>query len=81
MVRYFKNISDLIQKNFNENGSDIIIQCNMKTVNYLVVTLNYKNSTDFPYHKQNNQIKYIITESNHPPSTIKQLPISVKYPF
>ena len=47
----------------------------MKTVNYLHVTLNLENSTYRPYHKENNQLKYIITEYNHP---IKQLPISIE---
>ena len=73
----FKNISGPksekvkkdIQKLFKENELDIIIQCNMKTVNY---------STYRPYQKENNQIKYIYTESNHPPSIIKQLPLSIE---
>ena len=50
----------------------------MKTVNYLDVTLNLENSTYRPYQKENNQIKYINTESNHPPSIIKQLPLSIE---
>ena len=82
----FKNISGPksekvkkdIQKLFKENALDIIIQCNMKTVNYLDVTLNLENSTYRPYQKENNQIKYINTESNHPPSIIKQLPLSIE---
>ena len=58
----FKNISDPkwekdIQKLFKENELDIVIQCNMKTVNYLDVTLNLENSTDCPYQKENNQLK------------------------
>ena len=52
----FKNISGPksekikknIQKLFNENQLDIVIQCNMKTVNYLDVTLNLENSTYRP---------------------------------
>ena len=67
-----------IQKLFKEKYSDIVIQCNMKTVNYLDVTLNLENSTYRPYKKENNQIKYINIESNHPPSIIKQLPLSIE---
>ena len=67
-----------IQKLFKEKYSDIVIQCNMKTVNYLDVTLNLENSTYRPYQKENNQIKYINIESNHPPSIIKQLPLSIE---
>ena len=82
----FKNISGPksekvkkdIQKLFKENELDIVIQCNMKTVNYLDVTLNLENSTYRPYQKENNQIKYINIESNHPPSIIKQLPLSIE---
>ena len=64
-----------IQKLFEENELDIAIQCNVKTVNYLDVSLNLENSIYCPYQKENNQIKYINTKSNHPPSIIKQLPI------
>ena len=79
----FKNVSgpesEKIKKQFTkifkENGLEITIQCNMKIVNYLDVTLNLENSTYRPYQKENNEITYIHKESNHPPSIIKQLPI------
>ena len=45
-----------IQELFKENGLDIVIQCNMKTVNYLDVKLNLENSTYRPYQK-NKKIK------------------------
>ena len=67
-----------IQKLFKENELDIVIQCNMKKINYLDVTLNLEDSTYRHYQKQNNQIKYINTESNHPPSIIKRLPVSIE---
>ena len=63
---------------FKENELHIVIQCNMKTVNYSDVTLNLKNSTYHPYQKENNQIIYIKLESNHPPTIIKQLPLSIE---
>ena len=82
----FKNISGLksekvkkdILKLFKENKFDIVIQCNMKTVNYSDVTLKLENSSYRPYQKKNNQIKCITIESNHLPSIIKQLPLSIK---
>ena len=82
----FKNISGPksekvkkdIQKLFKENELDIVIQCNMKTVNYFDITLNLENPTYRPHQKENNQIKYINIESNHPPSIIKQLQLSIK---
>ena len=47
-------------------------------VNCLDVTLNLENSTYRPYQEENSQIKYINIESNHPPSIIKQLPLSIE---
>ena len=67
-----------IQKLFKENELDIVIQCNMKTVNYLDVTLNLEISTYCPYKKENNQIKYINIEFNQPLSIIKQLPLFIE---
>ena len=40
---------------FQENELDIFTQCNMKTVNYLDVTVNLENSTYRPYQTENNQ--------------------------
>ena len=51
----------------------------MKTVTYLDVTNNLENSAYRPYQKENNQIKYINIESNHQPSIVKQLPLSIEY--
>ena len=48
-----------IQKIFKEHGSDIIIQCNMKIVNYLGVTFNLNDGTYKPYTKPKNEIRYI----------------------
>ena len=67
-----------VQKLFKENELDIVIQCNMKTTNYLDVTLSLENSTYRPHQKQNNQIKYISIENSHPPSIIKQLLLSIE---
>ena len=74
----FKNItkSEKVKKDipklFKENELDIVIQHDLKTVNYLI------NSTYRSYQIENNQINFINTESNHPPSIIKQLPISME---
>ena len=50
-----------IQKIFKEHGLDIIIQCNMKVVNYLDVTFNLNDRIYNPYTKPNNKIKYTKT--------------------
>ena len=46
-----------IQKIFKVHRLDIIIQCNMKGVNYLDVTFNLNGRTYKPYTKLNNEIK------------------------
>ena len=66
-----------IQKVFKKHGLDIIIQCNMKIVNYLDVTFNLNDGTYKPYKKPNNEIRYIHKDSNHPPSVIPQIPPSI----
>ena len=67
-----------IQKVFKEHGLDIIIECNMKVVNYLDLTFNLNDGTYKPYTKPNNEIKYIHKNSNHPPSVIPQIPLSIE---
>ena len=82
----FKNVSGPdsekikkhFQKLFKEHNLDIVIQCNLKIVNYLDVTFNLENSTYRPFQKENNEVKYIHIESNHPPSILKQLPLSIE---
>ena len=82
----FKNVSGPMsekikkdfQRIFQENDLEIVISCNMKIMNYLDVTLNLDDGTFRPYHKPNDEIVYIHSESNHPPSIIKQLPISIE---
>ena len=82
----FKNISgpqeEKIKKHFQNifrrNNSNIIVKCNLKKVNYLDVTLNLSDGSSKPFHKPNSEINYIYRESNHPPSIIKQLPLSVE---
>ena len=67
-----------IQSIFRENELKINIQCNLKIVDYLDVTFNL---TDFSYrkfNKTNNKINYIHKQSNHSPSVIKQLLLSVE---
>ena len=50
----------------------------MKVVNYVDVTMNLGDGTYRPYHKLNDEIMYIHSESNHPPAIIKQLPLSIE---
>ena len=82
----FKNINghlaDKIPKEFHqlfkENGLSLEIECNLKTVNYLDITLDLNTGTYKPYRKPNDEILYIHAKSNHPANILKQLPISIE---
>ena len=82
----FKNVSGSkaekikkeIQKLFKDNQLNITIQSNLKIVNYLDVTFNLSNATYRPFCKTNNEITYIRKESNHPPSILRQIPLSTE---
>ena len=82
----FKNISgpqaQKVKKDFQDkfcnNNLNIIVKCNLKIVDYLDVTLNLSDGLDKLFHKPNSEINYIHRESNHPPSIIKQSPLSVE---
>ena len=72
-----------MQRLFKEYDLEIIAESNQNFVNYQDVTLNLKDSTLRPYHKPDDQMKYIHTESNHPPpprppNIIKDIPASIK---
>ena len=56
----------------------ITIQCNLKIVDFVDVTFNLTDSSYRPFNKSNNEVNYIHKQSNHPPSIIKQLPLSVE---
>ena len=50
----------------------------MKIVNYLDATFNSNEGTYKLYTKPHNNIKYIHKDSNHPPSVILQIPLSIE---
>ena len=54
-----------LQRLFKEYDLEITAESNLKIVNYLDVTFNLKDGTFRPYHKPDDQIQYIHTESNH----------------
>ena len=66
------------QQIFKDNGLSIVIQCNMKTVDYLDITLNLNDGTYRPFRKPDDETNYIHVDSDHPPNIIKQLPISIE---
>ena len=62
---------------FNKLGLNITAQANQLSTNFLAITFDLSNSTYKPYRKPNYEPLYISRHSNHPLSTIRQLPISV----
>ena len=73
-----ENIKKHFQSIFRKSDLSIIVKCNLKIVDYLDVTLNLSHGSYKPFHKPNSEINYIHKESNHLPSIIKQLPLSVE---
>ena len=73
-----EKIKKSIQAIFRENEFKTATQSNLKVVDYLDVTFNLIDSSYRPFNKTNNEINYIHRQSNHPPSIIKQLPLSVE---
>ena len=81
----FKNMNaragDKARKEFSkvigDLGLKITVQSNLKVVDYLDVTLNLTTGKYYPFRKPNNDPLYINAKSNHPPSTIRQIPASI----
>ena len=58
----------------NDIGLGIEIEGPMQCTDFLDISLDLKRQIYAPYRKNNNEIKYITTESNHPQYIIKQIP-------
>ena len=67
-----------IVKVFKGCGLTIIIQCNLKTVDFLDVTFDLDNNAYKSFCKENNKPIFINKHSNHPPSILKQLQKSIE---
>ena len=72
-----ENMKKRICQIFRENGLNLTIEANKKVVNYLDVTLDLNRNCHSPYLKPNNTLLYVNKQSNHPPSILKNIPISV----
>ena len=59
---------------FKSEGLSITIDTNLIETDFLDVSFNLEMEKRSPYRKPNNTLLYIHSESNHPPSIIKQLP-------
>lgn len=63
-----------ITRIFNSNGLRITIEANKQIINFLDVTFNLSRNTFQPYTKPNTSLQYVHRESNHPPTTTKNIP-------
>ena len=68
-----EKIRKTFQKMFKNKGLHIIIKYNLKIFNYLDVTLNLNNGSYHPYKDL-----YIHVNLDHPPSILKELPMSTE---
>jgi hypothetical protein len=55
----------------------ITIEANLKTVDFLDVTLDLRSGLFKPYTKPNNVPQYVHCNSNHPPNIIKNIPLGI----
>ena len=62
---------------FRDNGLNITVEANMKSVNFLDVNLNLENGTYKPFMKPNDKPTYVHAQSNHQPSILRNIPKSV----
>jgi hypothetical protein len=73
---------DKIKKHFVDifkiNNLHLSINCNMKIVNFLDLTLNLESNSYRPYSKPDSILNYIHVDSNHPPSILKSLPRTIE---
>ena len=68
---------DLIQA-FKDLGLRITVDTNLKSVDFLDVTLDLETGSFQPYRKPNDTPLYVHINSNHPPPVLKQIPLAVE---
>ena len=72
--------TDKIRKNikvFKSIGFQIELETNLHEVNFLDITFNLRSGIYRSYKKSNDKLLYVHTLSNHPPQTIRLLPLSI----
>ena len=66
-----------IVKVIKKCGLSIVVDTNLKAVNFLDVTFNLDKNICKPYRNPNNSPIYINKNTNHPPNILNQLPKSI----
>ena len=67
-----------VAKIFKDNGLSLEIVANKTTINFLDVTFDLSTGLYKPFMKENNEIFYVHSKSNHPNSILKNLPKNVQ---
>ena len=62
---------------FKKLGLRLTIDTNIKTTNFLDLTLDLHSGKHYPYRKPNDNPLYIDRRSNHPPAILKELPAAI----
>ena len=75
--REVENIKKSLCFIFQTYGLKITIEANKKVVNFLDVTLNLNTGKFHPYSKPNNTPLYVHNKSNHPPTTLRNIPLAI----
>ena len=78
---FFKNSKNNSKKVLENNSLDVIIECNMKTVNYLDVTFHLNGDTYQLCQKPDNIIQYMPIESNQPLNILKKILKTIEKPL
>ena len=76
-ARQTEIVKKKIQKIFEKHNLKIDIKVNKNVADFLDVTFDMKNELFKPYIKPNQTPRYVHMMSNHPPSIIKNIPLSV----
>ena len=72
--KQIENIKKEICKIFTKNNLKITIEANMKTVDFLDITMDLNSCIHKPFMKPNNTPLYVHKDSNHPKNIIKNIP-------
>lgn len=72
-----EHIKKKICEVFKKNKLNITINANMKTIDFLDITMDLVTGIHKPYMKPNNTPLYVHKQSNHPPNIIRNIPESI----
>ena len=72
-----ETIKKKISEIFRKNKLEVTIDANLKTVDFLDITMDLQNDTFQPFTKPNTVSLYIDCQSNHPPSVLRNIPDAI----